>query len=234
MQMRAVIGCSFALIALFSFGCATKSFKVDAIAVNAPLSGRTYHILPANPQVPDNDLRFMEAAGIMENALAMRGYTRARDSASANLLIALEAFVGQPENVAIPRPDASVDPDFGFYHMARIPFRSRFGGMCYMRTMVWGPDYDFADRSDVRMATIYEKRLIVTAFSNNGSHDLPQVWSVVVIERDESSDLRSLLPMMAVAAVRYAETDTKGQVTSYVKAKDPEVIRVSPVKPDAK
>lgn len=231
MQIKTIIG--FALITLFSFGCASiKSFKVDAIAANNSISGRTYHMIPANPQVPDNDLRFIEASGIIEKALSSRGYIRKSDSASADLIIALEYSVGQPETVTTSRPAEPIDPDFGFYHMVRVPVRNRMGGLCYVRTMVWSPDYAYMDRGDVITTTYYEKHLAMTAFTNDGSKDLPQLWSVVVMERDDSSDIRSLLPMMAVTAVKYAETDTKGQVSSRLDSQDPDVLRISPAKPE--
>lgn len=234
MQMRSIIGCSLALAAVFFTGCATtRSFKVDAISAATPVTARTYHIIPANPQVPDNDLRFIEAAGVVENALSSRGYSRRAESQAADLVIALESSVGQPETVTVSRPSVEA-ADLGFYHTVRVPVRNRAGRIGYVRTMVWSPNYAFIESERISTSTLYEKRLALTAFANNGAEDLPQLWSVVVVERGESSDIRSLMPMMAVTAAKYIESDTKGQVVCRLGTKDPEVLRISPPKNDTK
>lgn len=234
MQMKSIIGCSLALAAVFISGCATtRSFKVDAISASTPVESRTYHIVPANPQIPDNDLRFIEAAGVVENALSARGYTRRAESQSADLVIAMESSVGQPETITVSRPSVET-ADFGFYRSVRVPIRNRNGRISFVRTMVWTPDYGYIETDHVSTTTVYEKRLALTAFANNGAEDLPQLWSVVVVERDESSDIRSLMPMMAVTAVKYIEKDTKGQVVTRLEMKDPEVLRISPAKDGAK
>jgi hypothetical protein len=232
--MRSIIGCSLALAAVLFTGCATtRSFKVDAISTTTPVTARTYHIVPANPQIPDNDLRFIEAAGVVENALSSRGYARRAESQSADLVIALEASVGQPETVTVSHPSVEA-ADLGFYHSVRVPVRNRAGRVCFVRTMVWAPNYAYVESEHISTSTLYEKRLALTAFANNGAEDLPQLWSVVVMERGESSDIRSLMPMMAVTAAKYIESDTKGQVISRLKAEDPEVLRISPAKDGAK
>ena len=237
--MKSYFRFSFLAAIFILAGCTTvRTFKVDAIEAHEPVAGRTYVLVPANPKVAENDLRFIESAKIMQDALTARGYTRTSDSASADLIVALDASVGQAENIVESRPEPMFAETGGVYVSARVPVRTRNGSVRYMRTAFWSP-YPagvVGMRDGVYTATVYEKRLSLTAFAakDKNADELAQIWSVIVISRDESGDLRSILPMMSVAAAKYVEDDTNGQVIIRLKADDPEVIRVSPPKEEKK
>ena len=230
MKFKTAIGFSFAFLALLLSGCATtKSFRVDAISAGAASGDKSYHLIPANPKVSEKDLRFIEAAGYIERALAERGYKRVNDSEKASIVMTLDAVIGGPQSVAVSRPEL-VTPDFGYYQSVCVPVRNRAGRVGFVRTMIWAPDYPYPYevQNRVDVATFYEKRLTLSAFDNNGAKDLPQLWSVVVQVRDGDGNMRPLIPMMAVAAARFVERDTKGEVTLRLGADDPEVLRLAP------
>jgi len=212
--------------------CTTvRTLQVDAISSSQALQGRTYYLVPANPDISPQDLRFMEAARFVQNALSERGYVRVDAGNGADLVLALDAAIGDPENVTRTHMQPLYAEEGGFYHIARVRVKDKSGRISYVRTTIWSPPYSrmvgTVDSSYTE--TIYDKRLALTAFANGDAptEDLPQLWSVVVIARDSSGDLRSALPMMAVAVARYVETDTAGQVSVRLKADSPEVLRVS-------
>lgn len=223
------------LASLLTFGCTSvRPLKVDAICAPEPIVGRVYSIVPADPELSPRDLRFAEAARIVEAALAKRGYTRAADGSTTDIVISLDAAVGEPESITETRPEPIYIEQGGYYRSVRVPVRSPDGGVTYVRSTIWAPPYNrmVGMGSSTHTVTVYEKRLALTAFSReaDSAGDLPQLWSVVVVCRDNSNDLRAALPAMAVAAARNVEADTGGQVVVQIKADDPDVVSISPVR----
>jgi hypothetical protein len=216
---------------LLACGCTSaRTLRVDAISAPRQLTARTCAIMPANPSLPEGDLRFAEQAAIVEKALASRGYKRVSDSATADVIIAIDASVSGPQRVAVARYDPPFPEEGGFYFATTVPVRNRAGTVCLMRTRFWNPPCPYGPdmREGVYTQTYFEKRLAVTAFANASAKELPQLWSVIVSTSDEDGDLRSALPAMAVAAARYVESDTGKEVLVRLGRKDPEVVRVTP------
>jgi hypothetical protein len=218
--------------ALCACGCVSvRTLKVDAISSAKPVAARTFVVVPADPKLSPEDLRFQEAAHIVTLALDAHGYTPVQDAAHADVIIAMDALIGPPQSVTQTRFDPVFIDDGGFYCVARVPVRSRSGNICFVRTAVWTPPMfpPIDMERTVYTSILYEKRLSVTAYANASGDvkDLPQLWSVVVVIRDESGDLRACLPTLAVAAARFAESDTKGQRIINVRADDPEVVRIT-------
>jgi len=231
-MMKTLSHLFLALAALFLCSCATvTTLRVDAISAPQAQQGRIYCIVPANPDTSPKDLRFIEAARFVENALSERGYTRVEGSAGADVILALDAAIGKPENITRTSPQPVYAEEGGYYRVARVRVTDKNGRASYVRTTVWSPPYSrlIGTVDSSYTETIYEKRLALTAFANTDApaEDLPQLWSVVVLARDSGGDLRAVLPAMAVAAARYAESDTGGQVELRLKADEPEVLRVS-------
>jgi len=230
--------CAAAIFAMLAVcGCASvKTMHVDAIASPNAACGKACAIVPANPKISTNDLRFKETSDIVAKALGARGFSFVADSSKADVVLAVDASLGTPENVAVARVDSPF-PDPGFYGACRVPVRGRDGGVCYVRAAMWYPAYPWPERGDVTIYrdTIYEKRLALTAYLNNGDKagDLPQLWSVLVTSRDNSGDLRAYLPAMALAASRFAGGDTKGRTVVDIFDDDPELAGHSPASSDS-
>jgi hypothetical protein len=221
----------FAILA--ASGCVSvKTIRVDAIASPESVESKTCAVVPANPQISPDDLRFREMTGVIERAFATRGYTFVDDSSKADVILAIDASLGAPENVAVASVDHMYDPDF--CGVGRVPVRGRNGRMCFVRASVWYPSPGpyYADETVYR-ETFYEKRLIVTAYRNTGekAEELQQIWSVAVVAHDSSSDIRSYMPSLALAAARHAGNDTKGQIVVGISADDPELLKIAPPVP---
>lgn len=198
-------------------GCATThSFRVDAIQNPQAPAARSFVIVPADPEVGPQDLRFMEAAGYAEAALATQGFFRVDDLGQADMVVALDASVGPPMSASrtISEP---LYATYGGYHREVIrPVRGKDGRVRYVSTMIWDPPYhSYAGTYNrTENITVYQKRFAMTAFETGGDiENLPQLWSVVVTNVSTSNDLRGYLPMLAAAAAPYIGTDTGSQVT---------------------
>ena len=238
--MKTRLSLSLIFAALFACGCVgVRTVRVDAITSQRPIAARSFAIVPANPKLSAGDLRFQEAANIASLALEGHGYTLAADVAHADVIVALDATLGAAESVSV----TSVEPEFpdagGFYYVGRVPVRGRDGRIFYVRSAFWNPPMfprPFGYEQRTVTSSVYEKRLSLTACANGAgdAQELTQLWSVVVVVRDESGDLRSCLPAMAVVAARYAEHDTKGQIVVRLRGDDAEVVRLSPAKADGK
>ncbi|MBN1404368.1 MAG: hypothetical protein JW942_07900 [Opitutales bacterium] len=224
--------CLFVLaVAVFASACTSVStFKVDAISAPQQIVGRSYRLIPANPETSPKDLRFMEAERYVRTALAAQGYTPVQGEQGADMVITLDVAIGEPENVTRTRPTPIYAEEGGYYRVARVRVTDRDGNASYVRTTVWSPPYMrvIGSVDSAYTETLYEKRMALTAFagSSTDGEDLPQLWSVVVLARDTNGDLRSILPQMALAAATYAGKDTSGQVEYSVKADAPELLYV--------
>jgi hypothetical protein len=238
--MKTLFRMCFVIVALFACGCASvRTEKVDAIASQRPVVARAFVIVPADPKLSPGDLRFQEAANITALALEAHGYTHVEDAARADVIVALDATMGPAETVYDTRSGEEFPDVGGFYCIARVPVRGHGGNVFFVRSAIWNPPlfpHAYGYETHTFSKTIFEKRLTLTACANGSSNaqELSQLWSVVVVERDESGDLRSCLPSMAVVAARYAEHDTKGQVTVRLRGDDAELVRIAPAKADGK
>lgn len=221
----------FALAALLLAGCQTAyRFSVDAINSPTTRTGQSYVLLPGDPETSVNDLRFQEAAKYAQAALATKGYTRVPEPSQADVVITLDAAVGEPQTLT----RTSVEPLYmetgGYYRQVSRPIRDKEGNVRYVTSTIWSPPRNRLvgtyDSSESYL--VYEKRFALTAFTNEGAdvEKLPQLWSVVVSNQDSSSDLRAYLPLLATVAADYIDADTGKQVTVKLKADDPRVLQV--------
>lgn len=232
---------SFALLPLLALvlgGCATTyDFRVDAISDPELIRavGQAYVLIPADPDTNTNDLRFQESARYAEAALATEGYYRVGSPTEADMIVTLDAGVSDPVTVSRRVSDPVYANMGGYYRTSMRPVRGADGGVRYVPYTVWQAPYTryvgSIDRSE--SLTVYPKRFAMTAFATDNSgatvEALPQLWSVVVINTNTSSDLRAYLPMLAAAAAQHVGGNTGKEVRVTLKADDPtvELIRQS-------
>ncbi len=220
-----------ALLTLLLAGCETAHrFQVDAINTSLPPTERSYVLVPADPETSLNDLRFQEAARYARRALAGEGYRSVDDPADAAMVITIEAAVGDPQPVTVSRSHPIYVQTGGYFREVSRPVRDRNGNVSYVSSTIWYPPYDrfvgTYDSTDTYL--VYEKRFALTAFTNGGGEvaKLPQRWSVVVTNRDSSSDLRAYLPLLATVAADYIDENTGRQVVVKLKEDDPRVLAI--------
>ena len=209
-------------------GCTTPlRFAVDAINNPSQPMGRSYVILPGDPDVAVNDLRFQEAARYAEAALAGPGFFRVGDPEQADMVITLDAAVGEPQSVTRSESRPMYIETGGYYRQVTRPVRGRDGQITYVTSTIWSPprNHYVGSYEATDTVLVYEKRFSLTAFSNGAGQveRLPQLWSVVVLNRDTNSDMRQYLPLMAAVASDYIDSNTGRQVVVSMKADDPRV-----------
>lgn len=207
---------------LFMSGCAqTYRFKVDALA--APVAGETRTFAIETPRGGEggSQLRYREAADYVERALIARGWQEAEADA-ANLLVQLEASVSNPLTETEVRSEPVYFETWGRSRYIRTPVFNEDGKVVrYVGSYVWSPPRTyFAGYNDyARNYTVYEKTLTITAVTQEGE----EAWTVTVATIDESSDLRSYIPLLAAAALPYVGETTDGAVMVRLKADDEKV-----------
>jgi hypothetical protein len=216
----------------------TYDFKVDAMH-NPELAEaevpdedgelKSYALVSTDPVLQPGDLRFEEFAQYVETALAGRGYYRTNDPATADLIITFEASLSDPTTEYRPYSVPVYEYVPGQIVSEQVPVYNSKGQIVGYQVVQrrLPPEKQIAGfETHYRPITVYEKRLIISARANSASEDTeiaPEVWNLVVSNRDESADLRSYVPYMAAAAMPHLGGATDGEVEVKVKETDDSV-----------
>ena len=171
---------------------------------------------------PGSRLRYREAADYVQRALVSRGWQVADQPEQADMVITLEAKVSDP----LTETDYQMEPvyyrSWGQSRIVRTPVYDRAGKrVSYVATQIYiPPTTRFAGYQDYsRSYTVYEKSLLLTARSQAGD----ELWTLTVRTIDESSDLRSYIPLLAAAALPYVGDTTDGAVVVRIGEEDESV-----------
>lgn len=208
--MRFLAPCLVGALALLA-GCASPPVvAVDGYASPGAKRGGAYVLLPADPRVPEGDLRQQAHAQLVEAALASAGWTRVRDRASADLLLRMRAGVSEP----LTELREFDSPEFGVTGQHLMQTRETdASGRTTLRTQVT-PTYGqtgYTRRTAVHVSYALSLQLDAYDLRRPGPDgEPPQVWKIRLAMRDAKGDLRSALPLMMKAAGPYLATDTGG------------------------
>ncbi len=199
----------------------TRTFKVDAlkdpdrVPTAPPGESIAYYIEPAYELEEGETLRFREAAGYVETALAGAGYHRTRDRSRAQVLLRMDAVISDPVSESRVYSEPIYVRRWGYSRTVRIPVRNDEGKIVGYRysTIYEPPRTEFAGWTDrTRQTTVYEKALDLTAYEMRDGERGPELWTLRVSSVDESSDLRGYLPLLVAAAMPYVGGQTPGEV----------------------
>lgn len=216
--------CLPALAVLLLSACAvtpTRTFKVDALADTdripsaPPGESIAYYLEPAYELGEGESLRFREAAGFVETALAGAGYYRTRDRARARVLLIMDAAISDPVTESRVFSEPIYVRRWGYSRTIRVPIRDESGKITGFRhtTIYEPPRTEFVGWTDrTRRTTVYQKTLNLSAFALHEGERGEDLWTVRVSSVDESSDLRGHLPMLVAAAMPYIGEQTPGEV----------------------
>ncbi len=215
---------SVAGVALLLSACAvtpTRTFKVDALTDRGlvptapPGESIAFYIEPAYDLAEGETLRFREAAGYVETALAGAGYYRTHDRSRARVLVRMDAVISDPVSESRVYSEPIYVRRWGYSRTVRIPVRNEEGKVVSYRysTIYEPPRTEFAGWTDrTRRTTVYEKTLDLTAYEMRNGERGPEQWTLRVSAVDESSDLRGYLPLLVAAAMPYVGEQTPGEV----------------------
>jgi hypothetical protein len=217
-------------VALFATGCVNSyELKVDSLAKPKAEEAVSYKIVNKNPAVPDDSLRYKEAAGFVRTALSGKGLYEASDAEKADLVVALDYGVGPP----LSRRETVSEPVYvqlpGQIRVERVQVGTdRNGNPVYQSVTVQDPPRtEFAGyREYIVTVTVYEKFLRLNAAENKPAAEgrpPAEIWTVDVTSEGESKDIRKALPILAAASIDYVGKDSKGQKTIRIKDTDKDV-----------
>jgi len=203
--------------------------QVDAIKNPFPIDpdADSYVLVPRDPSVDTNDLRYKETADWIRAALSAKGMYESLDPLEADMVIEVDYGMEPPrqevEVVEVPVYRTVRAPGRYVTHKVRDP---KTGETRTYTVYVPGPTSTelVGYRQETRTRIINEKYMVLTAKQNklaeSGDAAADELWSVTVKNEDESTDLREYLPIMASAATDYIGEDTESATTVRIKSDD--------------
>lgn len=219
MKVTRAIFPGFILSLLLLSGCATQySVYVDALTAVPAVAGRgaSYTMVSATPGVESTDLFFKEVVRHVGPALEKSGFRAAAEGQVGDLQIAVDAHLSDPlvETRQYSEPIYFDSP--GYVQTIRVPVVGQDGKVShYAYTRYWtGPRTRFAGYVDRdQQITVYDKVLRLSAKEVGADGEVgAEAWAVTVRLRSPSTDYRSALPYMMVAAQPYLGSRTEGEI----------------------
>lgn len=213
------IACLFLLIILLS-GCRRhlavedKSFMtVDSISSKDIVPKKTYYLFPGNEDTTSDNLLFKEFAEYVHYALSTQGYKNINDMEKAGTAIYLAYGMGAPKTNVYTQ----TSPTFG---VTGVSSSSSFGTIRsngnFSATTNYTPTYGITGyTTSVGTYDTFFKYLVVDAYDverTSSGNNLRQLFKTTVACSNTNDDLRSFLPIMALASAPYIGTNTGRKV----------------------
>ena len=202
------------LVLLLS-GCVTShNVRVDALSTGDARGG-TYVLASGTEGVEEGDLFFKEVARFLEPALASKRFYPVKDGQPADLLIEVDAYLSDPMTESEHYSEPVYVQTRGYYRTIRVPVMNSEGKVVrYTYSGYWThPQTHMAGWVDnERQVTVDDKVLRLSARRILGDDTYSdEIWAVTISMRGESTDYRSALPYMLVAAEPYIGGRTEGE-----------------------
>ena len=221
------------VLAIGFTGCVTShQVRVDALSTGEGRGG-SYELASATPGVEESDLFFKEVARFLEPVLASKRLYPAKEGEQADLLIEVNAHLSDPMTESETYSEPIYMETRGHYRPVRVPVVNSEGQVVrYTYTGYWSPGhfYNAGWVDNQRQITVYDKVLKLNARRIlEGNQLSEEVWAVTISLRSESTDYRSSLPYMLVAAEPYIGGRTEGEEIIRIKldSEDVEAFRAS-------
>ena len=216
---------------LFLSGCATQyPVRVDALSAEVGKPGGSevsYVLKNASPGEEDTDLFFREISRHLDPVLRQAGFRKAAEGESAEQVIEVKAYLSEPMVETRSHSEPIYAHTGGYSRIIRIPIVNDKGKVVsYNYSSYWTPSRTrvagYVDRD--RQFTVYDKILKLSAreLREDGERK-EEVWTVSIALRSASTDYRSALPYMLVAAEPYIGQRTDGEEIIRIPEDDPEV-----------
>lgn len=166
---------------------------------NYDMTGKTFYVISANPNVSNNDLEFLDYKDYITQCLMLKNAIPCEDSDSADVCILFDYGVVDKSYVA----NVSI-PIWGITTTSR-----------YINTIVTGVLNSKEDIQD------YRRVINLYAYDNKDrTSDPVMLWKTNIASSGISRDLQEVLPYIAHAAIPYMGKQTNGiknfQVSPYI------------------
>lgn len=210
-------------------GCATRyTVRVDALSAvpSRPAEQQLYVLENKTPGDEADSLFFKEIERHLEPVLRKAGLRAAADAAP-ELKISVKAYLSEP----LVETRTAFNPVYMNYPgdavVVRVPVMNKEGKVVrYAYTSYYTrPRRDLAGYVDRDLqVTVYDKVLELNARAMRPDGSLgEEVWSIKIALRNQSTDYRTALPAMLVAAEPFIGRRTDGEEFVFLRDNSPEL-----------
>jgi hypothetical protein len=165
--------------------------------------------------VEESELFFKEVARALEPVLRNKGYSPAVDGTLPDFQIAVDAHLSEPIVESQNYSEPIYAEGGGYMRHVRVPVVNADGQVVrYAVSSVYVPrrSYHAGWVDHNRQYTVYDKVLRLSAREIIDEKTLSdEIWAITIQMRTESTDYRSALPYMLVAAGPYIGGHTDGE-----------------------
>jgi hypothetical protein len=201
-------------------------FGVNSLARPDASAMKHYLIMPGSKELEANELQFLEYADYADKVLKKRGFMKVKTLDDADIVIFLSYGVGDPQtyNYSYSLPTWGVT---GVSSTTTSGTVNTFGNTStYSGTTRYTPNYGVTGyRQETVSGTVYKRFIAMDAYDvaiYKQEKKMKQVWKTNVISTGNSSDLRYIFPMMAVAMKPYIGKNTRRMISLIADLDDPE------------
>lgn len=211
-----------AISLLLLTGCATRyPVSVDALAdLTAGMGTRSYVFVSDTPGVEEGDLLYKEMASEIEPLLGAKGYRRVESPAEADLQIGIRGYLSDAMTKSVTRSEPVYLDTWPRTRVVATPVLSSEGKVVrYVYSRVYLPSRSFAGYVDREQQLIVHDKILRLSAARRGEDGQfsDQVWTIRALNRSESTDFRSILPILLEAMEPYIGEQTEGEVWVEVK-----------------
>lgn len=217
------------LLVLFS-GCATThKVRVDALSMGSVNSGSgfTYVLASGTEGVDETDLFFKTVGRHVNPVLTGKGYRLVEDPTMAELVIVVDAYMSEPLVETRHYSEPVYLRTGGYYHRYRVPVVNKDGKVVrYHYGYYWDPGYMHHGGwvNSTSQITVYDKVLHLSAKRLLPTGEAgEEEWTTKAVLRNRSTDYRSALPILLMAATPYIGEETEKQETITIREDSPEL-----------
>lgn len=203
-------------LAFFLIGCrhTPYKYKVEINSICSPTaeSKKTYILLSGIKEIDETDLQFIEYSKYIDNALASKGFIKAKDKDSADVAIFLIYGIGNPQEHTYNYSQPVIGQT-GVSSSTTYGYINRFGNTAtYSGSTTYTPTYGITGHVPVSETyTTYSRYLILDAIDIEAykkSQKTNQIWQTTVTSTGSSGDLRIMFPILVAASTKYIGVNT--------------------------
>lgn len=208
-------------------GCAhTYNVKVDALCNPQVTAGSSYRLVPRDEVKADFDPNFAHAVGLIETALASRGYFRAADPHAAETVIEIDFGVASSRK--------RVTEDLDLFYEGSLPAGAGAPNLRAQATAPLGAPVTVATPPDeppptrVTVVTVYEKFLTIAARetprATSSGRKPAEAWRITVAVEDSHPTVDECLPVLILTAADKLGTSTGARQNIRVSDRSPAAV----------
>jgi hypothetical protein len=222
---------SLLVFAVLGFsGCAhTYHVKVDALSNPNATAGASYRIVPRDAVKADFEPQYAHAVGLIETALATKGYFPAESIRDAEMVIEVDFGIGSRRK--------HVTEDVGLFGGLPPPTASSRNSPTPGAQNISNPSSGLLAEPEplppppttrVTVVTLYEKFLSLsareTSAATHGLRKPAELWRVTVAVEDAKQTVEECLPVLVMTATDRLGTTTAARTSVRVSDKSPSAV----------